>query len=95
MNILSSALSKINIEEDKPTNTDEVHLVDLSTDTLVDKSPIYTEIETDSPYKYEEITNNGKVLRSIDGMFWDLYYQTNDKYVKSLYVSSIYIFTIL
>ena len=46
MNILSSALSKINIEEDKTTN------------------PIYTEIETDSPYKYEEITSGGKVLRN-------------------------------
>lgn len=55
MNILTSTLSKINIEEDK-TNTPYY-------DTSV-YTPIYTEIETDSPYKYEEITNNGKVLRN-------------------------------
>jgi hypothetical protein len=55
MNILSSVLSKITIEEDK-INTP---FYDTSS-----YNPIYTEIETDSPYKWEEITNNGKVLRN-------------------------------
>lgn len=55
MNILSSVLSKISIEEDK-VNTP---FYDTSS-----YNPIYTEIETDSAYKWEEITNNGKILRN-------------------------------
>jgi len=42
----------------------------------------------DGTYIYAGTGDEGKVLRSQDGMFWDLYYQTNDKYVQSLYVSN-------
>jgi len=40
----------------------------------------------DGTYIYAGTGDNGKILRSIDGMIWDLYFKTNDMYVKSLYV---------
>lgn len=58
MNILSKKLSTINTSVDKSTEWTS------SIEENIVKIPIYVEIETDSPYKYEEITNNGKVLRN-------------------------------
>ena len=58
MNILSKKLSTINTSVDKSTEWTS------SIEENIVKIPIYVEIETDSLYKYEEITNNGKVLRN-------------------------------